>query len=627
MSKHKKRLSLIILFPLLLSLLTFGFANMPSLSNEVLKKQVVDQAGGNAQSTNYQLTAAIGQPGGIGAAVSANYFASGGFLAETPAAGPEGIIVSAPVLSGSAGSSIDVPITVTDLTDQNIIALDMTIETNTEVLTPTGMTTDGAILQAWSNVFANVNGGRISIAATDLVALSGSGTLVILHYDVNPQAAEGQSTTIHFANLLFNEGNPPAVPHGGLFTVSAGFTVSGSVKYYNNNNPVANTEMTLTGNTTTTGSDGAFLFSEIPGGNYTLTPDKDGAVGNCIGAFDAAQILRQSAGLISLTPYQLIAADVTGNGSVTSFDASYILRYSVGFISEFPVGKTWTFVPENFAINSTNWSSAPHSISYAPLDADQVNQDFYGIVYSDASGNWSPTNLAAPTKLLAGSAVVEFGELIRSQEQEISVPVYASVFGELLSARIDFSFDNSELKFTQVLPGKNLADFQFAHSVTEGKLTVAFAGALPVSSEVELFTLQFKPTIADKKSATFLEITETSLNEGQIAVSLPDASLRLNPVLPSKYSLSQNYPNPFNPSTTISYLLPVTSHVELTIYNITGQKIQTLISEQQQTGYYHVEWDATDFSGGVYLCRLQAADPAKAMGQNFVKVIKVALVK
>jgi hypothetical protein len=88
----------------------------------------------------------------------------------------------------------------------------------------------------------------------------------------------------------------------------------------------------------------------------------------------------------------------------------------------------------------------------------------------------------------------------------------------------------------------------------------------------------------------------------------------------SSFSLAQNYPNPFNPNTTISYELPEVSAVELSIYNLHGQKVATLVSERQRAGRYQVEWEAAAFAGGVYFCSLRS----KA---GFVKTIKLVLVK
>ncbi|MFC2084884.1 LVIVD repeat-containing protein, partial [Bacteroidota bacterium] len=62
--------------------------------------------------------------------------------------------------------------------------------------------------------------------------------------------------------------------------------------------------------------------------------------------------------------------------------------------------------------------------------------------------------------------------------------------------------------------------------------------------------------------------------------------------VPSSFKLKQNYPNPFNPVTAIKYQLPQTTIVDLSIYNLLGQKVATLVSEEQPLGNYKVEWDA-----------------------------------
>jgi len=87
----------------------------------------------------------------------------------------------------------------------------------------------------------------------------------------------------------------------------------------------------------------------------------------------------------------------------------------------------------------------------------------------------------------------------------------------------------------------------------------------------------------------------------------------------SKYQLSQNYPNPFNPKTIFSYQLPVISEVNLSIYNLLGQRIATLIQEKQQAGSYQIEWNATGFASGIYLYRLQT--------DNFIQTKKLVLLK
>lgn len=76
---------------------------------------------------------------------------------------------------------------------------------------------------------------------------------------------------------------------------------------------------------------------------------------------------------------------------------------------------------------------------------------------------------------------------------------------------------------------------------------------------------------------------------------------------PRKFSLSQNFPNPFNPITTIQYQVPSNGNVTLTIYDILGRKIATLINEKQIAGYYQAEFDGTNYATGIYFYKLSAS--------------------
>ena len=83
--------------------------------------------------------------------------------------------------------------------------------------------------------------------------------------------------------------------------------------------------------------------------------------------------------------------------------------------------------------------------------------------------------------------------------------------------------------------------------------------------------------------------------------------------LPGTFELKQNYPNPFNPSTTIEYCLAERCHVSISVYNVLGERVTTLVDKAVSAGRYTAMWDGRDSRGrlvssGLYFCRLRAAD-------------------
>ncbi len=95
--------------------------------------------------------------------------------------------------------------------------------------------------------------------------------------------------------------------------------------------------------------------------------------------------------------------------------------------------------------------------------------------------------------------------------------------------------------------------------------------------------------------------------------------------LPDKFELSQNFPNPFNPLTKIKYAVPLTSNVELSIFNILGEQVQILVNEIKETGFYTINFDASRLSSGVYFYHISAIAPGS--GQNFTETKKMILLK
>ena len=121
------------------------------------------------------------------------------------------------------------------------------------------------------------------------------------------------------------------------------------------------------------------------------------------------------------------------------------------------------------------------------------------------------------------------------------------------------------------------------------------------------------------------------LNKGQL-IEIPGLTSQLilvlskSPELPKAFSLDQNYPNPFNPTTILKYTLPTASKVTLTVYNLLGQVVATLVDEVVSAGYQSTEWSAWNVASGVYFYRLEAtsiSDPSK----TFTQVKKMVLLR
>lgn len=89
--------------------------------------------------------------------------------------------------------------------------------------------------------------------------------------------------------------------------------------------------------------------------------------------------------------------------------------------------------------------------------------------------------------------------------------------------------------------------------------------------------------------------------------------------LPTEFALHQNYPNPFNPSTIINYDLPKAAYVHLTVYDILGREVATLVNGAQDAGYKSVEMDASNMPSGLYIYRLTAG--------TYTSVRKMLLIK
>lgn len=158
-------------------------------------------------------------------------------------------------------------------------------------------------------------------------------------------------------------------------------------------------------------------------------------------------------------------------------------------------------------------------------------------------------------------------------------------------------------------------------AVSDGNVTISsmFAG----ENFNGTFTIGFKNRGINNRIN--VEVTNALVADNQFAVSqvkdLTSATLK---AMPTVYTLSKNFPNPFNPTTTIEYAIPSSGKVELVVYNMTGQKVRTLVSEAKAAGFFKVVWNGRNDTGetvasGLYFYKLVSG--------KFNKIEKMTLVK
>ena len=89
--------------------------------------------------------------------------------------------------------------------------------------------------------------------------------------------------------------------------------------------------------------------------------------------------------------------------------------------------------------------------------------------------------------------------------------------------------------------------------------------------------------------------------------------------IPHEYSLNRAYPNPFNPMTTISFSIPLESTVSLSVYNLQGREVGSLLNRNIEAGYHSITWDANSYTSGVYFVKMIAGE--------FISTQKLMLIK
>jgi hypothetical protein len=131
----------------------------------------------------------------------------------------------------------------------------------------------------------------------------------------------------------------------------------------------------------------------------------------------------------------------------------------------------------------------------------------------------------------------------------------------------------------------------------------------------------FSPDTVIHWSVTAVDPDDSSVTalNAPLTFTLTYVEVALSEILPEKFVLMPCYPNPFNPRTTITYGLPKESFVKISIFDLNGKRVESIVNEAKAPGFHRVSWNATGMPSGIYIIAIHA--------EEFVNTQKVALLK
>lgn len=375
--------------------------------------------------------------------------------------------------------------------------------------------------------------------------------------------AEGSSNPVINNNDIFNN------REFGVWNVDQTFTIDATNNWWGDDSgPTHASNPSGEGDAVT---DAVNFDPWIGSGSSNPVPG-DVSLNGQIQAFDGSLVLRHAVSLETLSEDQLAVADVSDNGSVSAMDASYILQYVVGTIESFPASET---AKEN--------PSEPT------------------IVYN-----------VSDVRLTVGQAETS------EKGREVTIPLKLDQVEDMISLEAELTFDPAKIEFEQAIQGEMLEGANVLVNEKEGSIKIAMAALDAINSGGEAMKLKFRLPDPEQLAGGKLHVQKFMANEKDLTASVVSNNQLLGD-LPDDYALQKNYPNPFNPSTTIAFSLPEVADVQLDVFNIIGQKVATLVSQQMEAGQHTVRFNASRLSSGLYFYRIQAGD--------FVSTQKMMLVK
>ncbi len=316
--------------------------------------------------------------------------------------------------------------------------------------------------------------------------------------------------------------------------------------------------------------------------NITIAPEKNINLTNGVTTFDLITIAYHVLGITLLdSPYKLIAADASNDGTISTFDIVTITNAILLNTDSFPNNSSWRFVDKSYVFpNLSNPFNPgfPEEIIVTPPIPDTVNAEFVGIKIGDVNNSGNPQNFNASSVDQRSGSSLQF--MLENQQLEVgqsyTATFTAANWKEILGFQQTISFQPEYLRFKAlehgVLPdfGLNNIGLNFAE---EGFITMNWFTVTPFDMEEDahLFKLTFE-VLKDCKVSDVLNITADKIpvesynaNLDIMGIELLFSTLTAN----SSFLLSKNikiYPNPVADELTLEYPFTLQDDLTITIF-------------------------------------------------------------
>jgi hypothetical protein len=323
------------------------------------------------------------------------------------------------------------------------------------------------------------------------------------------------------------------------------------------------------------------------------------------------------------SPYQWIAADVNGSGSVTAFDLVEMRKVILGLYTVFPSGLNWLIIPDVFDLQQDPFAYS--TTTEIALGTEDEDLDFVAVKVGDVDHSW--TNQEGG-RLSGGSLDLLLAEISLNQDL-VEIPVIVDESVSLRGYQFSMVWNPTELEYVGV-SSKGVDGHFNDQLAVDGILTTLWdesgGSALNLEAGQELFTVKFRAR--HEQADTEVQINSALTKAMAFGSDFKAFSIRSKPLRVSMEALRngnlevfQNVPNPFDFSTQIDFRIPKSGLVRLTVVNSVG-KIVYMYEDQYKPGLHSISWDrsqsALPVTEGLYLYRLEC---------NGEEVVKKMLVR